>query len=78
MPLDRVRIRPISPSASTFRYQMFDAGKIVRLASTTDLEAARTACRERWPTGRFFQVGERTTESNAEAWVKKNGVTAKA
>jgi hypothetical protein len=78
MSFNRIRIRPISPSAITFRYQIFEGGKIVRLAATTDLEAARTECLERWPTGRFFQVGERTTESDAEAWVMNNGATAKA
>jgi hypothetical protein len=59
-------------SNQTYRYQVREGARVLHLGTTTNLEAARAECRRRWPSGRFFQVGERTTERDAAAWLKKN------
>ena len=50
-----------------------------RVAWTDTWEQARAFLRSkvegmtRWPTGRFFQVGEKTSLTEAQDWAKRNG-----
>jgi hypothetical protein len=63
--------RAIDPLGDTYRYQVFDAGKIVHIGITMDLETARDACKQKWPHGRFIQVGEKTSEATAKDWLTR-------
>ena len=57
----------------TYRYVIRDGPRIVHGGITDDLARSRAEGRLRWPTGRFFQVGEKTSDGEAREWAKKNG-----
>ncbi len=60
---------------TTFRYVIRLGPTYVGGGITDDLTRSKVEGKARWPTGRFFQVGERTTEEDARAWAAKNGFT---
>jgi hypothetical protein len=60
----------------TYRFIIRDGPKIVHGGITDDLERSKAEGRRRWPGGRFFQVGEKTTDDEAREWATKNGFSA--
>jgi hypothetical protein len=58
---------------TTFRYIIRLGPTYVGGGITDDLTRSRVEGKARWPGGRFFQVGEQTTEADARAWAEKNG-----
>ena len=58
---------------TTFRYVIRLGPTYVQGGITDDLMRSKVEGKALWPTGRFFQVGERTTEEDARAWAKRNG-----
>jgi hypothetical protein len=49
----------------------------VHCGLTDDLERAKIEAQATWPTGQFFQVGDKTTVDEARAWVLRNTFVAK-
>ena len=60
----------------TYRFIIRDGPTIVQGGITNDLARSRAEGRLKWPNGRFFQVGERTTDQDAREWAKRNGFTS--
>lgn len=63
---------------TTFRYVIRLGPAYVGGGITDDLMRSRVEGKARWPTGRFFQVGDRTTEEDARAWAKRHGYSVPA
>lgn len=59
--------------ATTYRYVIRLGPTYVHGGITDDLARSAAEGLARWPTGHFFQVGDRTTEDDAQAWAKRNG-----
>jgi hypothetical protein len=59
--------------STTYRYVIRLGPKIVQGGITEDLGRSAAEGKARWPTGHFFQVGERTTEQEARDWARRNG-----
>jgi len=57
----------------TYRFIIRDGPTTVHGGITDDLARSKAEGRLRWPSGRFFQVGEKTTDDEARAWARKNG-----
>ncbi len=57
----------------TYRYVIRLGPEFVEGGITEDLLRSKTEGRSRWPTGRFFQVGEKTSLNEAQEWAKRNG-----
>ena len=58
---------------TTFRYVIRLGPAYVGGGITNDLGRSRVEGKARWPNGRFFQVGDRTTEEDARAWAVRHG-----
>jgi hypothetical protein len=43
---------------------------------TDDLARAKVEAKAAWPTGQFFQVGEKTSLDEAREWVTRNAFLA--
>jgi hypothetical protein len=69
-------VSAIKKELTTFRYVIRLGPSYVGGGITDDLMRSRVEGKARWPTGRFFQVGDRTTEDDARAWAKRNGFSA--
>lgn len=57
----------------TYRYIIRDGPRTVQGGITLDLARSKAEGKAKWPLGRFFQVGEKTSDSDAREWAKKNG-----
>jgi len=66
----------VSKLYDTYRYIIRDGPIIVHGGITGDLARSRAEGRLKWPTGRFFQVGVKTSDDEARQWAKKNGFSA--
>lgn len=61
---------------TTYRYVVRVGPKFVHGGITDDLDLSKVEAKAAWPTGQFFQVGEKTSLDEARAWVTKNGFEA--
>ena len=57
----------------TYRYVIRLGPGYVEGGITEDLVRSKLEGKSRWPTGRFFQVGEKTNLVEAQEWAKRNG-----
>ena len=59
----------------TYKYYFKKGNKILHGGITNDLERREEEHKQKWPTGRIFQVGRKTSEEAARNWEKENGFT---
>ncbi len=57
----------------TYRYVIRLGPQSVAGGITDDLARSKSEGKSRWPLGRFFQVGEKTSLDEARDWAKRNG-----
>lgn len=60
----------------TYRFVIRLGPTFVQGGITEDLGRAKDEARQRWPLGRFHQVGEKTTADDAQEWLKRNRFVA--
>jgi hypothetical protein len=63
----------VKKTCNTYRYVIRLGPQFVAGGITDDLAHSRSEMKLRWPRGRFFQVGDKTSLDEAQAWAKKNG-----
>jgi hypothetical protein len=61
---------------TTYRYVVRVGPTFVHGGITDNLELSKAEAKAAWPTGRFFQVGEKTSLNEARDWVTRNGFSA--
>lgn len=61
--------------STTYRYAIRVGPSFVHAGITDDLDRSRREARVTWPTGSFFQVGDKTNLDEAQAWMTKNVLT---
>jgi hypothetical protein len=57
----------------TYRYVIRLGPTSVAGGITDDLARTKSEGKARWPGGRFFQVGEKTSLDEARDWARRNG-----
>lgn len=57
---------------TTYRYVIRVGPTFVDGGITDDLERSKIESLATWPTGQFFQVGDKTSLDQAQEWVTKN------
>ena len=63
----------VKKPCDTYRYVIRLGPGYVEGGITADLIRSKAEGKSRWPTGRFFQVGEKTSLTEAQDWAKRNG-----
>jgi hypothetical protein len=63
----------VKKTCDTYRYVIRQGPGFVHGGITDDLVRSKMEGKTRWPQGRFFQVGEKTSLDEAREWAKRNG-----
>ena len=63
--------------STTYRYVIRVGPKFVHGGVTDNLERSKVEAKAMWPTGQFFQVGEKTSLDEAREWVTRNAFLPK-
>ena len=61
---------------TTYRYVIRIGPRFVHAGITDDLDRSRLEAKTSWPTGSFFQVGDKTNLDEAQKWMIKNAFVA--
>lgn len=63
----------MSSARDTYKYHLKIGNKIVHRGVTSDLVRREHELKKRWPSGKIYQIGAKSTRNKALEWEKNGG-----